>query len=459
MGDERGSAGVESVFDVRGGPADFPPDELPELGIPSDAAYQVVHDEAMLDGNARLNLATFVGTWMDGDADRLYAEAVQKNMIDKDEYPATAAIEERCGRILARLWNAPDPSASLATSTVGSSEAAMLAGLAFKRRWQQARKAAGKSTATPNLVMSSAVQVCWEKFANYWDVEARFVPISEDHKVLDGHDLERYVDEHTIGVVAIMGVTYTGMYEPVQQIAAALDRIQAEKGWDVPIHVDGASGAFVAPFLQPELEWDFRVDRVHSINTSGHKYGLVYPGLGWVVWKDASLLPDDLVFRVSYLGGDMPTFCLNFSRPGAQVLLQYYEFLKLGREGFVEVHNHSRAVAQHLAHRIGALDAFELWNDGSDIPVFAYRLAPGHTTNWTLYDLSGALRSRGWQVPSYPMPDDLSDLTVQRVVVRNGLSMDLAGRFGDDLVAAVHHLDQLDGPLPQAGPPTPGFHH
>jgi len=259
-------------------------------------------------------------------------------------------------------------------------------------------------------------------------------------------------------VVAIMGVTYTGMYEPVAAIAAALDRIHADTGLDVKIHVDGASGAMVAPFVQPDLAWDFRVDRVVSINTSGHKYGLVYPGLGWAVWRDATFLPDDLVFHVSYLGGDMPTFALNFSRPGAQVLLQYYVFLRLGRDGFTRVQGAARDVALFLSGQIAAMPAFELWHDGSDIPVFAWRLRDGYTRNWNLYHLSDRLRMRGWLVPAYPMPADLTDVTVQRVVVRNGFSLDLADAFLADLRAEVAYLDTLTGPMPSEGARS-GFHH
>ncbi|MCD9152894.1 glutamate decarboxylase [Aeromicrobium duanguangcaii] len=432
---------------------DFPPGEsLPET------AYQIVHDEAMLDGNARLNLATFVGTWMDDHASRLMSEAADKNMIDKDEYPQTAAVETRCWTMLADLWHAPDHEHTIGTSTIGSSEAAMLGGLALKRRWQAARRAEGKSTDRPNLVLSTAVQVCWEKFCNYFEVEARYVPISLEHKVLDGYDLESYVDENTIGVVAIMGVTYTGMYEPVTQIAEALDRIQESTGLDVKIHVDGASGAMIAPFIQPDLAWDFRVERVASINTSGHKYGLVYPGLGWVVWRDLESLPEDLIFRVSYLGGDMPTFALNFSRPGSQVLLQYYMFLRLGRTGYTAVQENSRNVALYLSGEIAKMPAFELWNDGSDIPVFAWSLREGHTENWNLYHLSDRLRTKGWLVPAYPMPADLPDLTVQRIVVRNGFSHDLASSFLADLRDEVAYLDALTGPMPTEGQKS-GFHH
>ncbi|WP_336632876.1 MULTISPECIES: glutamate decarboxylase [unclassified Microbacterium] len=446
------------LFDRPGEASPVAGSAFPHAAMLPETAYQVVHDEIMLDGNARLNLATFVTTWMDDHADRLYALSYDKNMIDKDEYPRTAAIESRCWRMLADLWHAPDVSAAVGTSTTGSSEACMLGGLALKRTWQHARRAAGKPADRPNLVMSSAVQVCWEKFCNYWDVEPRFVPITDERRVLDGHDLDAYVDENTIGVVAILGVTYTGMYEPVAQIAAALDRIQAERGLDIPIHVDGASGAMVAPFLQPDLVWDFALERVHSISTSGHKYGGVYPGVGWVVWRDAAWLPDDLVFQVSYLGGKMPTFALNFSRPGAQVLLQYYLFLRLGREGYVQMQQAAQDVARFLARGIAAIGAFDLWNDGTDIPVFAWQLRPGHTRTWNLHHLSDRLRMKGWLVPAYPMPDDLSDLTVQRIVVRNGLSMDLAAQLLEDIREATAYLDELESPMPVVGQ-TPGFHH
>ena len=431
---------------------------LPQQESQPETAREIVDDETMLDGNSRLNLATFVGTWMDDDAKQVYAASFDKNMIDKDEYPQTAAIEDNCWHMLANLWNAPDAEKSIGTSTIGSSEACMLGGLAFKRRWQQARRAAGKDTSSPNIVMSSAVQVCWEKFCNYFDVEPRYVPISEEHKTLDGHDLANYVDENTIGVVAIMGVTYTGMYEPVAEIAAALDEIQKDTGLDIPIHVDGASGAMIAPFLQPDLVWDFRLERVHSISTSGHKYGLVYPGLGWVVWREARWLPEDLVFKVSYLGGEMPTFALNFSRPGAQVLLQYYMFLRLGFEGYRAVQQDSQDVAKYLSAGIARLDAFELWNDGSDIPVFAWRLKEGHTKNWTLYDLQDRLRMKGWLVPAYPMPADLEQITVQRIVVRNGLSMDLAAKLLQAIAVETAYLDALESPMPVEGP-HPAFHH
>ncbi|MCL2468362.1 MAG: glutamate decarboxylase [Micrococcales bacterium] len=452
----RETVALNPVFSQPGEATQVPRFRLPDGPSLPETAYQIVHDEAMLDGNARLNLATFVGTWMDDYAARLYAEAADKNLVDKDEYPATAAVEARCVTMLADLWHADDPRTTIGTSTVGSSEAAMLGGLALKRAWQHTRREAGLATDRPNLVMSSAVQVCWEKFCNYFEVEPRYVPISVEHKVLDGHDLGRYVDENTIGVVAILGVTYTGMYEPVAQIAAALDEIEAATGLDVKIHVDGASGAMVAPFVQPDLVWDFQVGRVVSVNTSGHKYGLVYPGVGWVVWRDRAALSDDLVFTVDYLGGQMPTLGLNFSRPGAQVLLQYYMFLRLGFEGFRNVQLSSQDVAVFLAHEIGAMGPFELWNDGRDIPVFAWSLRPDPARTWDLHDLSDRLRTRGWLVPAYPMPADLTDVTVQRIVVRNGLSLDLAEALVADLRTQVDHLDQTAAARPA---PRRGFRH
>ena len=407
---------------------------IPEGSMLPDTAYRIVRDETMLDGNARLNLATFVGTWMDEHADRLYKDAFDKNMIDKDEYPATAAIEEYCWRILADLWNAPDREDVIGTSTIGSSEACMLGGLALKRRWQHARRAAGKSTEKPNLIMSSAVQVCWEKFCNYFDVEMRQVATTEEHPLMDGTSLEDVVDENTIGVVVLMGVTYTGAYEPVTKVQAKLDDIQAKTGLDIPIHIDGASGAMVAPFLQPELEWDFRVPRVQSINTSGHKYGLVYPGVGWIVWRNTAALPDELVFRVSYLGGSMPTFALNFSRPGAQVLLQYYRFLRLGRAGYTSIQQASQDVARYLSHEVGEID------------------------KWTLYHLSERLRIKGWLVPAYPLSGELEGQTVMRIVCRDGLSRDLAEDLLHDIRDETEFLDSLDAPMPHPGI-GPAFHH
>jgi glutamate decarboxylase len=439
---------------------------MPRYGMLPDTALQVVRDELILDGNARLNLATFVTTWMEPQAQQLMAECFDKNMIDKDEYPQTAELERRCVNILANLWHASGTgtgsaaapggaSAATGCSTTGSSEACMLGGMALLWRW----RAAGAAAGPPNLVMGTNVQVCWEKFCRYWQVEPRLVPMAPGRLHLTGPEAAARCDENTIGVVAVMGSTMDGSYEPVRQIGEELDRVAAERGHDVPIHVDGASGGFVAPFLQPHLEWDFRVPRVASINASGHKYGLVYPGVGWVVWRDSGALPDDLVFRVNYLGGDMPTFALNFSRPGSQVAAQYYNFLRLGFDGYRRVQQASQDVAMHMSSQVAAMGPFELLTDGGDLPVFAFRLRG--PASYTVFDLSERLRQRGWLVPAYTFPADLQDVAVLRIVVRNGFSMDLADLFLADLRMQAEILAHSGPPVPlyPEGSVRGGFAH
>jgi glutamate decarboxylase len=420
---------------------EIPRYRLPEHGVLPRTALQVVRDELILDGNARQNLATFVTTWMEPEAEELMAECSPKNMIDKDEYPQTAELEKRCVNILASLWNAPHGD-SVGCSTTGSSEACMLGGLALLWRWRARRKAAGQPANRPNLVMGANVQVCWEKFCRYWDVEPRYVPLVPGRYHLAAAEATALCDENTIGVVAIMGSTMDGSYEPVSEISAALDALAAVPGGpDVPIHVDAASGGFVAPFLQPDIEWDFRVGRVASINTSGHKYGLVYPGVGWVVWRDAAALPEELIFKVNYLGGEMPTFALNFSRPGAQVAAQYYNLLRLGFSGYKHVQQTCQDIALYLSGQIARLGPFELLSDGSELPVFAFRLRDD-VTKYSVFDLSERLRMRGWQVPAYTFPENLTDMAVMRIVVRNGFSMDLASLLLDDLRLHLRVLEQ-----------------
>src|SRR5450631_1102185 len=413
-----------------------PKSRLAQDPVPADVAYQLIHDELLLDGSARLNLATFVTTWMEPQARQLMADCVDKNMIDKDEYPQTAELERRCVAILADLWHAPSPDQATGCSTTGSSEACMLAGLALQRRWA-AR--VNDRTRRPNLVMGANVQVCWEKFCRYWDVEARIVPMSGERFHLDAEQAVARCDVDTIGVVTIQGSTMDGSYEPVAEISAELDRLAATGGPDVPIHVDAASGGFVAPFIQPDLVWDFQLPRVASINASGHKYGLVYPGVGWVVWRSPDALPDDLVFRVNYLGGEMPTFALNFSRSGANVAAQYYNFLRLGFDGYQRVQQACQDVSRHLSSKIARMEPFELLSDGSDLPVFAFRIRD-ESAGFTVFDLSERLRTRGWILPAYTFPANLEHVAVLRVVVRNGFSKDLADSLLSDLQRHVRAL-------------------
>ena len=425
---------------------------LPDESLDPENAYRFIHDELMLDGSSRLNLATFVTTWMDPEAGQLMSETFDKNMIDKDEYPVTAAIEQRCVCMVADLFHAEDlrdddPASATGVSTVGSSEAVMLAGLAMKWRWRD-RCGDDWKNRTPNLVMGSNVQVVWEKFCRYFDVEARYLPMEKGRYVITPEQVVDAVDENTIGVVAILGTTFTGELEPVGEICAALDKLAASGGCDVPVHVDAASGGFVVPFLHPDVVWDFRLPRVVSINVSGHKYGLTYPGIGFVVWRNAEHLPEDLVFRVNYLGGDMPTFTLNFSRPGNQVVGQYYNFLRLGRDGYLQVMRCLSENAQWLAHELAGMTGpdrkpvFEVISDGSAIPVVAFKLVDG--VKYTVFDISALLRGFGWQVPAYTMPDDAADIAVLRIVVREGFSANLARALRDDLVKVLDKLDAID---------------
>jgi glutamate decarboxylase len=434
-----------------------PRHRMPDSEMDPEVAYQVVHDELMLDGNARLNLATFVGTWQEPQATRLMTETFDKNMIDKDEYPQTAEMEMRCVDMISRLWHAAAPDDSPGCSTTGSSEAAMLGGLALKRRWQQARRAAGKPADHPNIVMGINVQVCWEKFANYWDVEARTVPMEGDRYHLSASEAAKLCDENTIGVVAILGSTYDGSYEPVAKICHALDELQERTGLDIPVHVDAASGGFVAPFLDPDLEWDFRLPRVASINASGHKYGLVAPGVGWIIWRDVASLPEELIFKVNYLGDIMPTFALNFSRPGAQIVAQYYNFLRLGFDGYRRVQTYAREVAMDLSERIEELGPFELLTRGDELPVFAFKLK-AEVRNFTVFDVSNALRERGWQVPAYTFPENRTDLAALRIVVKRGFSHDVADLFMADLRRQLPRLERQPVPVHDAEVGS-GFRH
>jgi glutamate decarboxylase len=427
--------------------AALPVHRLGEDGLDSETAYELISSELLLDGSARLNLATFVTTYMPTIAARLMAETADKNMIDKDEYPQTAEIESRCVNILSDLWNSPDHEQATGCSTTGSSEACMLGGLALKWRWRERMRQAGKPTDKPNLVTGVNVQVCWEKFCRYWDVEPRLVPMEGDRFHLGAEEAVALCDENTIGVVAILGSTFDGSYEPIKEIAAALDRLERERGIYVPMHVDAASGGFVAPVLQPDLEWDFRIDRVQSINASGHKYGLVYPGVGWAIWRSPEALPRDLVFDVNYLGGHMPTFALNFSRPGSEVIAQYFMLTTLGREGYRRVMQGAHDVARHLAEEIAQMGPYRLISEGNDLPVFAFALAP-EVENYSVFDVSDRLRQRGWLVPAYTFPENRQDLSVLRIVVRAGMSHEMADLLLDYLREQTEFLESLDQPLP-----------
>jgi glutamate decarboxylase len=421
--------------------------------------YQVVHDELMLDGNSRQNLATFCSTWIEPEVSQLMGECIDKNMIDKDEYPQTAEIEARCVHMLADLWNSPDAANTMGCSTTGSSEAAMLGGMAMKWRWREKMRAQGKATDKPNMICGP-VQICWHKFARYWDVELREIPMEGDRLIMTPEEVIKRCDENTIGVVPTLGVTFTCQYEPVKEVADALDQLQKDRGLDIPIHVDGASGGFLAPFVDPDLEWDFRVPRVKSINASGHKFGLAPLGVGWAIWRDKDDLPDDLVFCVNYLGGNMATFALNFSRPGGQIVAQYYNFLRLGREGYRKIQQACYETAAYVADEIGKMGPFKvIYNGRGGIPALCWSLKDGVNPGFTLYDLGDRLRSRGWQVPAYSMPANRKDLVIQRILVRHGVSRDLGDLLLGDMRRCIEYFEKNPVSTPLTEETAGGYSH
>jgi glutamate decarboxylase len=439
----------------------LPKYRFPKDGKSPDATVQAIEDELLLDGNARQNLATFCQTWEEPQVHRLMDLAINKNLMDKDEYPQSAEFERRCVHMLADLWNAPDSDNTVGTSALGSSEACMLAGLAAKWRWRAKRVAEGKATDAPNMVCGP-VQVVWHKFARYWDIELREVPMAPGRYCMEPEQMVELVDENTMLVVPTFGVTYTGAFESVAGLAAALDQVQAEKGYDIDMHVDGASGAMLAPFCAPEIEFDFRVPRVKSISTSGHKFGLAPLGVGWVVWRDTAELPEELIFHVSYLGGDMPDFQINFSRPAGQIIAQYYDFVRLGREGYGRVHQSCYTTGAFLAGEIVKLGPFELLcrsDPSTGIPAVTWRIKEGEDPGYTLFDLADRLRVRGWQVPAYPLTGEVADVTVQRILVRQGVDRDLASILIEDLSASIDHFGAHPIAVAMSSEESGGFNH
>lgn len=426
-------------------PAEF----IPEHKTPAIIAYQMVKDETFPQTQPRLNLATFVTTFMDDYGTRLMNEAVGINYIDETEYPRVAVMCGRCINMVANMWNSPEK-AEWKTGAVGigSSEACMLGGVAAWLRWREKRKAEGKPYDKPNLVMSSAYQVVWEKFCQLWQIEMRTVPLTHEHPTLDIDEALKMCDENTICVVPIAGVTWTGMNDDIEGLNNALDRYNEKTGYDIPIHVDAASGGFILPFLNPSKKWDFRLKWVLSISTSGHKYGLVYPGLGWVVWKDKEYLPKEMSFSVNYLGASISQVGLNFSRPAAQILAQYYNFIHLGMEGYREIHSNSIIIAQFCHDMIGAMPCFKNYNEELENPLFVWYMDPEYdkTAKWTLFDLQDKLMQKGWMVPAYTMPKNIEDMVVMRIVVRQGMSRDMADMLIQDITDAVAELEKLTHP-------------
>lgn len=426
-----------------------PTTTIPEQSTTPEIAYRMVKDETYAQTQPRLNLATFVTTYMDDYATRLMNESIAMNYIDQTEYPRVAVIASRCINILANLWNSPEQGESKTGAVgIGSSEACMLAGVAAWLRWRKRRIEDGKPHDKPNLVMSAGMQVVWEKFCQLWQIELRQVPLTKENHTLSPREALKHCDENTICIVPIAGVTWTGLNDDIAALDHELDAYNKMTGYDIPIHVDAASGGFILPFVNPEWKWDFRLKWVKSISTSGHKYGLVYPGLGWVIWRDKSLLPDEMSFSVNYLGAEVTQVGLNFSRPASQILGQYYNFIRLGWEGYRAIQRNSMDIARYCHEHIGKMECFENYSDDVVNPLFVWSLSEEYekSAKWTLYDLQDRLQQSGWMVPAYTMPKDIEDMVVMRIVVRQGMSRDMADMLLRDIENAVTELNKLKHP-------------
>jgi glutamate decarboxylase len=436
---------LESIYGNRYLLEPAPDHKLPKRGMTAAEAKGLIEAETVLDGLPTRNLATFVTTWMEPEAEQVIQENLRVNFSDHAEYPRTAEIEQRCIRMLADLFNAPGETTGARTQ--GSSEAIMLGALSLKWKWRARREAAKASTERPNLVFGGDVHVVWEKFCRYFDVEPRIVPLQPDKYTIGPEDIEPHIDENTIGVAAVLGTTFTGHADDIRGMNDHLVALKHERGIDVPLHIDAASGGFVWPFLYPESEWDFRLEQVRSINVSGHKFGLVYPGVGWLVFREKSDLPEDLIFYENYLGERDATFTLNFSTGAAMVLAQYYNFARLGHSGYRYVMETLKYNARALAKEIMAIGEFELIGSDEDeqLPLVAFKLTDGHA--YDEFDVAAQLASqRGWMVPAYTLPPNAEDVKILRVLVKENLGHSLTVCLGGDIAHACKALD-IKGPL------------
>ncbi len=432
--------GHASTYSTRYFSESVPKFRLPDHGMPADAAKRLILDELNLDGNPALNTASFVTTWMEPEADDLMLRTGSVNFIDFDEYPMTSAVHQRVLNMTARILNAPEEEQAVGTATIGSSEAIMLGLLAHKWTWKKRRLAEGKDAANPNIIFGADVHSCWEKFALYFDVEMRIVPLERGKYVIGPDDVEPLIDENTIAVGGVVGTTFTGQNDDFAGLNDLLLRVKRERGWDIPIHVDGASGGFVMAFAHPETRWDFRLEQVRSINVSNHKFGLVYPGMGTVIFRDASDLPDELVFKINYLGGEMLNYSLNFSRSASPVYLQYYNFLRLGRDGYTRIIGNIMENARYLEERLLDLGVFDLLTDTKYLPVIVVKLKDD--SSFTVFQICEILRERGWIVPAYTLPPNAQDEAVMRVVVKENFSRDMAELLAADVENAIARLEQ-----------------
>lgn len=432
-----------SVYASRYDLDDFSVATCNEYGMLPAVAKQLIEDELSLEATPILNLASFVTTWMEPEAEELINKSINKNFINYEEYPRVQEIHQRCVHILADLLNIPEGCNYVGTATVGSSEAIMLAGLAHKFCWRNMRKMQNLDSSKPNIVMGANVQVCWDKFARYFDVEARIIPLKKNKFTISADDVAPLIDENTICIAAVLGSTFTGEYDEIEEINDLLIQVKKEKGWDVPLHVDGASGGFISMFYDNAIKWDFCLEQVKSINLSGHKFGLVYPSVGWLIFRDEAVVPKDLIFEVNYLGGQMPTYTLNFSRSSSMVIAQYYNFLRLGKNGYKKIISNMLAVSDLVAKGLIATGKFALLGDRRMAPVVTVALKDN--TTYSVFEISKKLREYGWIVPAYTLPEAADEIEALRVVIKENMSSMMARHFIASVEEVINELEGRTG--------------
>eukprot|EP00511_Aplanochytrium_stocchinoi_P009187 CAMPEP_0204863496 /NCGR_PEP_ID=MMETSP1348-20121228/3354_1 /ASSEMBLY_ACC=CAM_ASM_000700 /TAXON_ID=215587 /ORGANISM="Aplanochytrium stocchinoi, Strain GSBS06" /LENGTH=570 /DNA_ID=CAMNT_0052013835 /DNA_START=95 /DNA_END=1807 /DNA_ORIENTATION=+ len=451
-------------------------DRLVEVGFPARYCLREVEDMHSLDFSQNLNTSSYVNVVAEPEEEEVALMGLKVNLADQTVYPASFRMHNKCVNIVANLWNCPKPKdfdnnggTYAGAGTVGSTEACLLSGLALKFRWRKwyARKY-NKSeeevlSIRPNLVISTLYQAAWEKLFKYFDIIPKFVRPSYKEMKIDPEKVGALIDEHTMGVVCIMGNHYSGHYDRVDLVDAIVEKVNKEKGLEVGIHVDAASGGFVAPFQEYLPPWDFRLKNVMSISASGHKFGEAVCGTGWLVWRQKERLAEHVAISVSYLGGHADSYTLNFSRPAAGLYSQMYKFFRLGREGYTQITENMMAVAKYIRDEIkgmkgedGVTPLFEILDDGDKgcLPVVAAMLNPDLHLPFDDVDLQYALVQGHWYVSGYAMAfehptqktqlalfhDQVSSKTMFRIVVKSNLTIRLAEHLVETFHGAIKYL-------------------
>lgn len=450
---------------------------IPEAGLPSKTVRSIIENNHVLDFNQKLNTSSYVNVEFEEDEEAIALMGMRVNLADQTVYPQSYKMHDTVVNMIAQLWHCPTPSdmdeydVFPGAGTVGSTEACILAGLALKFRWREWYAKKHDLTeeqvrgVRPNLVISSCYQAAWEKLFKYMDIEPKLIHPSKGTFTVEPEQVRSAIDDRTMGVVCIMGNHYGGQYDPVSDVNEVVSQVNATQGFQVGIHVDAASGGFIAPFQAELPAWDFRLSNVLSISTSGHKYGESCCGTGWVVWRDRKGLSEHVAISVTYLGGKADSYTLNFSRPASGVYVQYYKLLRYGLAGYAQCCENMMRNAKYIREGLKAMThngqpRFIMLDDGDDgcLPVVTAMLNPDCGFTYDDIDLQHVLSQHHWYVSGYKMGfnhpiseetislfhDEHADKTMFRVVVKSNLTRDMA----DHLLASFHQsaefLDSVD---------------